>query len=266
MSTQATLDRCLRLIRLLSRIPRHSVEQLAKILSTSRRSIYRYIETLESVGYTIDKDYRSNPYISIPQNGGEDHHIIPLAENLHRIRQHEILKDIRFALEHEVQVSISGYHNSQNQVSGLRVVEPRSLSTDEAYLLAYDTHKQGIRNFKLSRIDDLEVLETPIQFPDPMETLDLFGFSGDESEALTVELELSHFAKQILIEEYPAAESYIWPIDHSDRFRFSTVVYGLPGIGRFVMGMCMDIRVIQPPALKEYMIIRAKKILTQLDQ
>ena len=50
---QPKLERLLRLMMLLSANKCYTVEELAERIETSSRSIYRYIDTFRSAGFTI---------------------------------------------------------------------------------------------------------------------------------------------------------------------------------------------------------------------
>jgi proteasome accessory factor C len=56
MSAQPHLLRLFSLIRLLNQRPGLTLAQAAQTLDTSSRTVYRYLETLEDLGYCIDKD------------------------------------------------------------------------------------------------------------------------------------------------------------------------------------------------------------------
>ncbi|MCO6488000.1 MAG: HTH domain-containing protein [Phaeodactylibacter sp.] len=55
MTDQQKLYRVFRLIQLLSQPPYRTVAQLDKLLEVNPRTVYRYINLLEGLGYNIDK-------------------------------------------------------------------------------------------------------------------------------------------------------------------------------------------------------------------
>ena len=77
---------------------------------------------------------------------------------------------------------------------------------------------------------------------------DCFRMSGFEQTP--VKLELSLRAKNLLIEEYPLSEkdlkndNGVWVLE--------TLVSDMAGVGRFVIGLADEIRVIDSPALEDY--------------
>ena len=69
-------------------------------------------------------------------------------------------------------------------------------------------------------------------------------------EQTPVRLELSMMAKNLLIEEYPLAEQDIRK--KGDKWILETMVSGMEGIGRFVIGLAHEITVVDSPALENY--------------
>ena len=57
-------------------------------------------------------------------------------------------------------------------------------------------------------------------------------------------------AKSLLVEEYPLAEMDLRHED--DKWILETNVSGMEGVGRFVIGLASDVRVIDSPELKTY--------------
>lgn len=57
-----TASRIFQLIRILTG-GNYTVPELMKRLCVSRRTVYRYLRTLEDVGYSVDKDFRNRYFI-----------------------------------------------------------------------------------------------------------------------------------------------------------------------------------------------------------
>ena len=77
---------------------------------------------------------------------------------------------------------------------------------------------------------------------------DCFRMSGFEQTP--VKLEMGIMAKNLLLEEYPLAEKDFKKED--DRWILETMVSDMAGVGRFVIGLAHDIKVIDSPKLVEY--------------
>ena len=57
-------------------------------------------------------------------------------------------------------------------------------------------------------------------------------------------------AKNLLIEEYPLAEQDLKK--EGDKWILETMVSGMEGVGRFVIGLAHEIKVIDSPELENY--------------
>ena len=57
-------------------------------------------------------------------------------------------------------------------------------------------------------------------------------------------------AKSLLVEEYPLAEMDLRHED--DKWILETMVSGMEGVGRFVLGLLNEIKIIDSPALEDY--------------
>jgi len=77
---------------------------------------------------------------------------------------------------------------------------------------------------------------------------DCFRISGYEQTP--IKLEMSMMAKNLLIEEYPLAEQDIRK--EGEKWILETMVSGMEGVGRFVIGLAHEIQVIDSPALENY--------------
>jgi hypothetical protein len=80
--------------------------------------------------------------------------------------------------------------------------------------------------------------------------MDIFRMTGETP--ISVKLQISLRAKNVLVEEYPEAEKDLIPTDNDDIWMLDTQVYRMEGIGRFYMGMAGEIQIIEAEGLKEY--------------
>ncbi len=71
-------------------------------------------------------------------------------------------------------------------------------------------------------------------------------------QRIRVRLELGLLASNLLCEEYPLAERDLKPLRRG-RWLLDTEVAGMAGIGRFVVGLLDDIRIVDAPELTEYL-------------
>ena len=87
---------------------------------------------------------------------------------------------------------------------------------------------------------------------------DIFRMNGEERKP--VQLELGLRACNLLLEEYPLAERDLTP-QGRDRWLLKTEVANYLGVGRFVIGLLDDIRIINTPELEEYLRQYARQYL-----
>lgn len=284
MDEQAKMERVLRLIRLLKERKR-TVPQLALAIHTSTRTLYRYLKLLEDIGYLLDNDDQnrywifeaentkttftieetkllrpflaglkatSPLYASIERKIYLTSELVPLADELldrHRARIVTLLNE---AIKAKRQVRLLRYHSSNSNSTTDRLVEPLSFTDDFSTLNAYEPQSQKTKTFKVSRMEDLEVLEELHENESYSPEVDIFGWTGPEP--IIVELHLTPTAYQLLMEEYPAARPFTGRTQSPPyAFRLGVEVRSFVGIGRFILGLHQNIAVVQPQGLKDYL-------------
>ncbi|MBO5815387.1 MAG: hypothetical protein J6R30_04670 [Bacteroidales bacterium] len=67
-------------------------------------------------------------------------------------------------------------------------------------------------------------------------------------------------AKNLLIEEYPLAEKELRK--EGDKWILETMVSGMEGVGRFVIGLAHEIKIIDSPELERYIQDFTRKYLS----
>lgn len=129
-------------------------------------------------------------------------------------------------------------------------MEPFELTTNCIDVWGYDLEKQENRVFKISRIGDVVVLDDPWSHEEKhmRSKTDCFRMSGFEQTP--IKLELSLRAKSLLIEEYPLAQKDLKEVD--GKWILETMVSDMAGVTRFVIGLADEIKVVDSPALEEY--------------
>lgn len=297
MTEQQKLLRVFHLIRLLKQRPGKTVEQLARSLDCHTRTVYRYLHLLEEVGYQIDKtedpvcyflfedETRRKPVFTEDESellrralaGLPSNHALlpcirqklfmastlqPLADGLENLHLSRILDKLSSAIENKCQVILVRYHSPNSNTSSDRLVEPLSLTDDYQMLLAYDPSDGREKTFKIHRIEDVEVLETPRSYRGRGSHTDFFGWTGGEQ--IQVTLALSKRAYHLLIEEFPLTRTRTGRREE-DAFPYSFQgnVTGFQGLGRFILGLPGEVKVIAPDGLKEYLKKRVGEFLLE---
>jgi hypothetical protein len=118
--------------------------------------------------------------------------------------------------------------------------------------------------FNTARIGSVEVLAEGWKHTELHHEgyIDIFRITGFEQKR--VQLELGMMAHNLLIEEYPLASRDLTPIDES-HWLLDTMVCDYVGIGRFVMGLADDIRILTPE-FEEYIGSFVERISKKLPQ
>ena len=288
---QPKIERLLRLMKLLTANTTYTVDQLAERLNMSRRTIYRYIDTFREAGFVIKKsgdcirlDKASPHFKDISQlvhfteeeavilksaiESIDDTNLLKqnLKRKLYAVYDNKTLADtvvkgknapnirnLIEAIEEERQVILHGYQSAHGSAVRDRRVEPFAFTTNYVQVWCYDTEDGRCKLFKSSRIGSVELTDTAWEHKaDHREGfIDIFRLHG-EAARTRVQLELGLLAYNLLIEEYPLAERDLKPLGEG-RWLLDTEVAGMAGVGRFVVGLLDNIRIIESPELKAYL-------------
>ena len=286
---QPKLERLLRLMKLLTANTTYNVDQLAERLQMSRRTVYRYIDTFREAGFVIKKsgdcirlDKESPHFRDISQlvHFTEEEAVIlknaieniddtnMLKQNLKRklysVYDNKTLADtvvrgknapnirrLIEAIEQERQAVLHGYLSAHGGGVRDRRVEPFAFTTNYVQVWCYDLESHSNKLFKTARIGEVELADSPWEYEAQHEEgfIDIFRIHGQQRHR--VRLELGLLAYNLLCEEYPLAERDIRPLGRG-RWMLDTEVAGMAGVGRFVVGLLDDIRIVDSPELTEY--------------
>ncbi|PTN09605.1 YafY family protein [Mangrovibacterium marinum] len=299
---QHKLGRLLEIMIYLSSGIRRSLHELSERFEISERTAFRYIQTFRDAGFIIPKPHdglyqidKSSPYfkeISELLHFSKEEAFI-LQRAIHSISDENLLKQklvaklyalydfdrvadtivkqeysenihqLMRAIREKRKVILKGYLSANSNEEKDRLVEPFEFTTNYVSIWAYDTEDGICKTFKNTRIASVVVLDEPWCDESRHATLPMDVFRINAPEQQWVELELSIRAGELLKEEYPLSEGYITELAEG-RFRFAAPVSGFEGVGRFIMGLASEIRVLSPPGLKEFIQNKAKKISTDI--
>ncbi len=286
---QPKLERLLRLMKLLTANTTYSVDQLAERLSMSRRTVYRYIDTFREAGFVIKKtgdciriDKESPHFRDISQlvhfteeealilksaiENIDDTNLLKqnlkrklcsvydnrtLANTVVRGKNAPNIRRLVEAIEEGRQVTLHDYQSAHGGQVRDRWVEPFAFTTNYVQVWCYDLEQWENRLFKTSRIGSVSVGGEWTHAADHREGfIDAFRMHGETRTR--VRLELGMLAYNLLCEEYPLAERDIRPCGEG-RWLLDTYVAGMAGIGRFVVGLLDNIRIVDAPELTAYL-------------
>lgn len=291
------LERELSLILLLTENNKYGVDELCDKVGISRRNLYYYLEFLRDCGFKVYKRGnchcidRDSPFFNrlfdrisfteeeailigrLLDKAGRGNAIAAgLKNKLHRFYDLDILTGeeprdravqsiaaLHTAIKLKRQTVLVGYSSPHSSTTRDRFVEPFMLMNNNNEVRCYEPASGLNKTFKVSRMQSVEVLESPWtgeQHHRCMYT-DIFMFSGEE--LLPVDMMLGRLSCSLLLEEYPRAAAFLAPPDGGQR-RLTMNVCNYAGIGRFVLGLYDDITVLGGDGFKAYLRERIERM------
>lgn len=289
---QPKIERMLRIIQLLVGNTNHSLDELADKFGLSRRTMFRYLDTLKGAGFVIkridegvykivsyDKEYTD---LSQLVYFSEEEAIIVshLIENLsssnamkaglkqklaavydstsigdyiqNKGRSHEIELLAR-AIKEKKQVKLIGYSSAVSNTTKDYIVEPYTFTRDYVDIWACDTASGHNKLFKISRIGGVELLgDWAMEDRHGLRSIDSFRMSGDGKPIEHVKLKLTLRAKNLLVEEYPVTEQEVYQVKRN--WFWEGDINAFEGIGRFVIGLAREINIVKGALLKMWVL------------
>ena len=286
---QPKIERLLRLMRLMSGPSYYSLQDLQDTLEMSERTIYRYIDTFKRAGYAVEKVQGNVPRLVTMKKPYQDlsklvyfseeeayivNRLIDSLDNTNALKQglHRKLaaiydatsiadyvdkkatssniQTLSDAAKCKAQVVLKNYESSHSGEVRDRRIEPFGFTTNYLDVWGYDLEDGKNKLFKIARIEDVEVQTDPwvAEKEHSAAAIDVFRMSGPNR--YHVRLVLTYRAKNLMVEEYPLAEKYIRK--NGEQYLFDADVCALEGVGRFVIGLAADVKIVEGEELKAY--------------
>lgn len=179
-----------------------------------------------------------------------------LSETIYKQTVSNNINTIRLAIKVKQQVKLKGYSSVSSNKSKDYLIEPFRFFNYFRYLLAYDVTAGMVKQFKTERITMAEITGQNWQHEELHENnqVDVFGMTG--TKAINVKLKVAKRARLLLEEEFPDAALSLKKRGGQDYYEGK--VYSLKGVGRFVMGLLDEIEIIEPEALRQYVLEKIK--------
>ncbi|MBS1744678.1 MAG: WYL domain-containing protein [Bacteroidetes bacterium] len=280
-------ERILRLLVMLSGTRWYSMAELEHRFYMSARNLRRDLDLIEACGFVLEREngYRLQATHTANRNlknllhfSEEEVSILyqtlariegdsPVKERLVRkmnafydLRALEQLRErddltkvriIRQSMAAKKQVKLIAYRSSNSNSIDNRIVEVFDFLPDYRAAWCYDLGDHTCKQFKLSRMQSVELLQAGWRFEARHQKpfTDVFRLSAPKALA-TVELRLSLKAYNLLLEEYPLAADYVKK--DKEQYLLKTQVAAYYGVGRFVLGLLRDVEIIKPAGFKKY--------------
>lgn len=298
---QTKISKLLRLMKLLTGNVSRTIDHLAKEMGITSRTVYRYIDTIRDAGFVVNKLY-GNVYAMGKMNRGlsDFNKLIYFTEEeayiaarlIEGIDNNNVLKRdlqrklasvydstsianyidnpanaanveaLADAIKHKKQVILKQYESAHSDEAKDRLVEPIEFTANMIDIWAYDIDKDENRVFKVARIHEVEVTDTDWAFKAKHKALkpDVFRMTGKLNEKIVLQLDTR--AKSLLLEEYPLAEKDLKR--DGNKWILKTTIHSMEGVGRFVLGLAADIKILEGESLREYVQDYQKKYIVKL--
>lgn len=288
MFNQNKIFRVLQLIGVLRSSPPKPIPVLAKMLNSTERTVYRYIDLLNDLGFKVDKNENRHIYISGPathlladfsqaevqlirrllQSAGKSNKLkdsilhkislhsgsLPLSKDILHARLGKIVEDLHLAMVERKQVVLKKYHSLNTNGVSDRLVEPTGFTDSYKSLSAFEVATGRNKYFNIERIMAVEIRKRGFRFSDKhkFSPADVFGFA-DEGIRREVELSMTLRAATLMKEEYPLTAAFIRHERKKGRYRLKVTVHDYKPVARFVFGLPEDIIVIGSEEFSDYL-------------
>lgn len=295
---QPKIERMLHFITLLADQKGYTVDEIAERLGITRRSVYRYIDTFKDARFVFDIE--NGRYRLVTNDGTmkelantiwfseEEAYVIKtlideldntnsmksgLMRKLAAISDMTNLGDyscnktyslnisrLAKAMKEHKKVILTKYSSAHSNDTRDHIVEPFEFTSNSIDVWAFDTEDRRNKRFKISRINEVQILESDWEYSACHKAglMDDFRTHGDGH--YHIKLQMDRMAKDLLTEEYPLSEKHISELDGS-HWLYEGDVYKLEGVGRFIMGLYLHIIIMEGKELRDYVMEVAEKIM-----
>ena len=283
------ISKLLRLMKLLTGNVSRTIDQLAKELGITSRTVYRYIDTIREAGFVVNKLYGNvyamgkvarglsdfkrliyftdeEAYLTAKMIEGIDNNnalkrdlqrklasiydCTSIANYIDNPGNATNIEALNDAIKNKKQVVLKGYASAHSDETRDRVVEPFSFTANMIDVWAYDVEKADSRVFKVMRIHTVDVTDTPWAFEERHEVKTPDVFRMTGTPIEKVDLQRNTRAKSLLLEEYPLAERDLKREEGNWVLR--TTINSVEGAGRFVIGLAADVKILHGKKLLDY--------------
>ena len=257
-----------------------TINHLKNIIGTSQRTVYRYLDLIEELGFEMSKNFKNqyyiekdtNPTSTFTEEEAKYLKTLLLSAGKDSLLNDAILKKIQIKSEVNIatkltlkahlgknvsqiseainlknQIVLKGYHSlSSNKISD-RVVEPISFTDNYDALIAFEIKNSKTKIFKTERINSVEILEKPFKYTEEHVKYkpDAFGFAPKENgKKFDIKLKMNLKAYILMKEEYPQTLNFIKKHQDEKHYQLEMKVNSLKPIIRFCDGLKNEIEFI----------------------
>ena len=298
---QTKIVKMLRLMKILTGNVSRTIDQVAKEMSITPRTVYRYIDDIREAGFVVNKLYgnvyamgkvarglsdfnrliyftEEEAYITAKMIEGIDNNNVlkrdlqrklasvydstSIANYIDNTANAANVEALADAIKRKKQVVLKQYESAHSNEAKDRLVEPIEFTANMIDIWAYDVDNGDNRVFKVARIHEVEVLDADWAFKAKHKAIKPDVFRMVGSLNEKIVLQLNTRAKSLLLEEFPLAEKDLKRED--GKWFLKTTIHSLEGAGRFVIGLAADIKIIEGDKLRKYILDYQKKHIVKL--
>ena len=163
-----------------------------------------------------------------------------------------IVQTLARAMRGKKQALLINYASGNSQTVKNRLVEPFEFKEDFNLLWAFDTALKQNRQFKICRIEDVQISPLNWEYARLHRSMpvDIFRNTGELNKQL--ELMLTLKARNLLIEEYPLADRFLAK-QSNNKYILNVPVAKYEGPGRFVLGLAEDVKPVGDKGFLKYL-------------
>lgn len=286
MLNQHKILRVLQLIAQLKNKPAKSIRFLSGMLSCTDRTVYRYLDLIQELGFDLKKDHHNRFFIlsEVDESNFTNEEASLLEEllltsgNKSKLRDSllkkiylkspivikekhflnarlgSIVADLRMAIIENKQVILKKYQSVNSNTIVDRLVEPIDFTDNYTLLFAHEIDTGENKYFSIERIS--EVMITPHSIKSlanhNLDELDVFGFSKKNGISFPIVINLNLRAYMILKQEYPKAIPFVQVDSKTNIYRLKLIINNPKPVLRFVLGLLDDVVVLGSPEFKDY--------------
>lgn len=273
------------------------MKYISEVLESTERTLYRYFNLLEELGFDLRRDEFNRIYIHTDHIGSTSafsrDEIVFLKKLLQSAGKNVKLKDsiiskllvnsdvhigtklalhahlgkivdlVSHGIDSKRQVILRKYHSlNSNNVSD-RAVEPVAFTENYRSLIAFEIASKKNKIFNIDRITSVEITRHPFRNGKHhrIDDMDVFGFTRSDAE-FPIELELSLRAAVLLKEEFPLTINSIRLVESKGYYVFKATIFDLKPVARFILGLSQEINIIKGTELSEYLTEKMSTVFT----
>lgn len=298
---QTKIVKMLRLMKILTGNVSRTIDQVAKEMGITPRTVYRYIDDIREAGFVVNKLYgnvyamgkvarglsdfnrliyftEEEAYITAKMIEGIDNNNVlkrdlqrklasvydstAIANYIDNSANAANVEALADAIKRKKQVVLKQYESAHSNESKDRLVEPIEFTANMIDIWAYDIENDDNRVFKVARIHEVEVTDSSWEFAAKHKAIKPDVFRMVGNLNKKIILQLNTRAKSLLMEEFPLAEKDLKRED--GKWLLKTTIHSLEGAGRFVIGLAADIKIIEGDKLRDYVHKYGKRFVDKI--